>query len=196
MTVRKVFSYRLEMETGAGRFARASRNATRPVSRVLYPLPRVMAIHLWAPVAKRLMRPTRTARLETGLAGCPAAPPLFGLAPGGVCPAAAVARGAVRSYRTLSPLPDFAKGSGGRFAFCGTFPGVAPAGGYPAPRFQGARTFLSAASYAGNNGAAIRPADSGNKGICAPHVKRIKGLARGFVQAGQAFSAMRAVSRN
>jgi hypothetical protein len=32
-------------------------------------------------------------------------PPLFGLAPGGVCPAAPVAGGAVRSYRTISPLP-------------------------------------------------------------------------------------------
>jgi|GEM_PF-6172081 len=32
---------------------------------------------------------------------------------------------------------------GGRFAFCGTFPGVAPAGCYPAPYFRGARTFLS-----------------------------------------------------
>jgi len=31
--------------------------------------------------------------------------PLFGLAPGGVCPATPVAGGAVRSYRTLSPLP-------------------------------------------------------------------------------------------
>ena len=30
-----------------------------------------------------------------------------------------------------------------RFAFCGTFPGVAPAGRYPAPCFRGARTFLS-----------------------------------------------------
>ena len=32
-------------------------------------------------------------------------PPLFGLAPGGVCRAASVAGGAVRSYRTVSPLP-------------------------------------------------------------------------------------------
>ena len=31
--------------------------------------------------------------------------PLFGLAPGGVYPAAPVSRRAVRSYRTLSPLP-------------------------------------------------------------------------------------------
>ena len=30
---------------------------------------------------------------------------LFGLAPGGVCRAACVAAGAVRSYRTVSPLP-------------------------------------------------------------------------------------------
>ena len=34
------------------------------------------------------------------------APSLFGLAPGGVCPAAGVAAGAVRSYRTISPLPQ------------------------------------------------------------------------------------------
>ena len=44
-----------------------------------------------------------------GGAGMPlrlAAPPsLFGLAPGGVCPAAPVARGAVRSCRPVSPLP-------------------------------------------------------------------------------------------
>src|SRR6266581_2162131 len=32
-------------------------------------------------------------------------PLLLGLAPGGVCPATAVAGGAVRSYRTISPLP-------------------------------------------------------------------------------------------
>jgi len=49
----------------------------------------------------------------------------------------------VRSYRTLSPLPRLrASASAGRFAFCGTFPGVAPAGCYPAPISRGARTFL------------------------------------------------------
>ncbi len=69
-------------------------------------------------------------------------PSLLGLAPGGVYRAVPVAGNAVRSYHTLSPLPSFAEGFGGRFAFCGTFPGVAPAGGYPAPHFRGARTFL------------------------------------------------------
>ena len=65
--------------------------------------------------------------------------PLFGLAPGGVYHAAPVTGGAVRSYRTLSPLPV---PQDGRSALCGTFPGVAPAGRYPAPCLRGARTFL------------------------------------------------------
>ena len=42
--------------------------------------------------------------------------PLFGLAPGGVYPATPVARGAVRSYRTVSPLPSPFWGSGGLFS--------------------------------------------------------------------------------
>ncbi len=62
-------------------------------------------------VAERLARPTRAAARQAR----PAAPAkhssrrrlplLLGLAPGGVYPAAAVAGGAVRSYRTISPLP-------------------------------------------------------------------------------------------
>ncbi|CCG39652.1 conserved hypothetical protein [Magnetospirillum molischianum DSM 120] len=41
-------------------------------------------------------------------------PPLFGLAPGGVYRAAPVTGGAVRSYRTLSPLPAAReRGTGG-----------------------------------------------------------------------------------
>ena len=35
----------------------------------------------------------------------------------------------------------------GRFPFCGTFPGVAPAGRYPAPCFRGARTFLTSPPF-------------------------------------------------
>jgi len=51
------------------------------------------------------------------------------------------------------------KGGGGRFLLCGTFPGVAPAGCYPAPHVDGARTFLprGLSAYAG---AAVRPTDS------------------------------------
>src|SRR5271169_6104987 len=86
---------------------------------------------------------------------------LFGLAPGGACRAADVAARAVRSCRTLSPLP-MRRTCGrpdGRFAFCGAFPGVAPAGRYPAPHPFGARTFLRFEA------AAVRP--TGETGIWA-----------------------------
>jgi len=56
--------------------------------------------------------------------------PLFGLAPGGVYPATDVATGAVRSYRTISPLPA---SKDGRYIFCGTFHRLAPSRRYLAP---------------------------------------------------------------
>ncbi len=102
------------------------------------------------PVAKRLKRPARAARRKHHRGRNPL-PPLFGLAPGGVCRAVPVAGNAVRSYRTLSPL--LAGRTGGRSALCGTFPRVTSAGRYPAPCFRGARTFLPLA----NRGAAIQP---------------------------------------
>src|SRR4029078_10488042 len=69
----------------------------------------------------------------------PALPSLFGFAPGVVCHAGSVAGPAGRSYRTFSPLPPPERR---RFVLCGTFPGVTPAGCYPAPYVDGARTFL------------------------------------------------------
>ncbi len=62
-------------------------------------------------LAARLTRPTRAAERKRPCPAPPACtagatrPPLFGLAPGGVYRAAPVARDAVRSYRTVSPLP-------------------------------------------------------------------------------------------
>ena len=127
------------------------------------------------PVAERLTRPTRAAARKHACGPKPGMPPLFGLAPGGVCPAATVTGGAVRSYRTLSPLPvcapGMARGIEGRFAFCGTFPGVAPAGRYPAPCFRGARTFLPS-QVSHMRKAAIRPSDSMNVAITGATVKR------------------------
>jgi hypothetical protein len=66
-----------------------------------------MAIHLGRPLPsasrdrpeRRRRRPAR----QSWEPGC--LPLLLGLAPGGVYPATAVAGGAVRSYRTISPLP-------------------------------------------------------------------------------------------
>src|SRR6202040_1539838 len=51
------------------------------------------------------------------------------------------------------------KGDGGRFVLCGTFPGVAPAGCYPAPYVDGARTFLPR-DLSALAGAAVRPTDA------------------------------------
>ncbi len=103
-----------------------------------------------AAVAGDLKQPTRV-RSGDGPAVCVCRlrAPLFGLAPGGVCRAAPVTSRAVRSYRTVSPLPA-GKPAGG-FLFCGAVPGVAPAGCYPAPYLRGARTFLRFSA------AAIRP---------------------------------------
>ena len=91
-------------------------SARRPVSRVLSP-PRPQPLGCIAPidghssrasVAERLVQPTRTAartRLSLLAEAGWDAPSLFGFAPGGVYPATAVTSRAVRSYRTLSPLP-------------------------------------------------------------------------------------------
>ena len=56
--------------------------------------------------------------LPGSLAGRAVPPPLFGLAPRGVFPASRITPAAVRSYRTISPLPDIAAR---RYIFCGTF---------------------------------------------------------------------------
>ena len=78
-------------------------SASRPVSRVLYgALRRAMAIHLGRPLpAASCNQPGR----RPGEGWARALSSLFGFAPGGACRATDVAAGAVRSYRTLSPLP-------------------------------------------------------------------------------------------
>ena len=62
------------------------------------------------------------------------------------------------------------KGEGERFVLCGTVPGVAPAGRYPAPYVDGARTFLSR-SLSTVAGAAVRPTDALGMGAGCRHVK-------------------------
>jgi len=60
-------------------------------------------------VTADLERPTRrraqTCAATRALSRGAGAVPLFGLAPGGVCRAVLVTKAAVRSYRTISPLP-------------------------------------------------------------------------------------------
>jgi hypothetical protein len=73
--------------------------------------------------------------------------PLFGLAPGGVSPAADVATGAVRSYRTISPLPPAFRFFYRRWVavyFLWHFPWAHAPQALPGTLPYGARTFLPA----------------------------------------------------
>jgi hypothetical protein len=70
-------------------------------------------------------------------------------------------------YRAEAP-----RGEGGRFVLCGTVPGVTPAGRYPAPYVDGARTFLSR-SLSTVAGAAVRPTDAPVMGAQSRRVKPI-----------------------
>ena len=85
-------------------------DASHPVSRILYP--RGGGDHFSGTTLTRgLQRPTRGPLAESTPV------PLRGLSPGGVYPASPVTRTAVRSYRTVSPLPDAAEATpGGLFS--------------------------------------------------------------------------------
>ena len=76
----------------------------------------------------------------------------------------------LRCYGGASPRAcraEALKGVGGRFVLCGTIPGVAPAGRYPAPYVDGARTFLPR-SLSTVAGAAVRPTDALRHGGSRP----------------------------
>ncbi len=113
--------------------------AGEPVSRVLCPcvvsprgdLTQGGSHSSWRHVAAPLQRPTRAAWVRNRPSGQAGPQPLFGLAPGGVCHAAPVASRAVRSCRTLSPLPCRLPDRR-RSALCGTFPCPGPEGPEPA----------------------------------------------------------------
>ena len=89
---------------------------SRPISRVLS----------WTIIHLRYVLPHTCSDLP-GITTGRRIDSLFGLAPSGVCPAKPVASLAVRSYRTISPLP-LAR----RYIFCGTFRQLALPGRYPA----------------------------------------------------------------
>ncbi len=86
-------------------------------------------------VATPLVQPTRDSN------GAGRASSLLGLAPGGVCHAASVTGGPVRSYRTLSPLPVLPREPS---AVCSLwhFPSALAARALPGTLPCGARTFL------------------------------------------------------
>jgi hypothetical protein len=78
-----------------------------------------------------LKQPTRKRPARGGVGRAPSVS-LFGLAPHGVYRAPSVTVGAVRSYRTVSPLPSGLEEAKKRSVLCGTFLRVTATGYYPA----------------------------------------------------------------
>lgn len=148
------------------------------ISRVLYPQAVSLRTGLrwqpfiWSPDCSGALaaNPGRSGRsTPTHLAA--GARPLFGLAPGGVCRAVAVASPPVRFYRTLSPLPVPLSGPS---AVCSLWhfplPPLRRAGGrYPPPLLRGARTFLAAQRPRG----CLRPPDAAPIGAASGFGKRL-----------------------
>ena len=114
----------------ARKACRVNNCGSRPVSRVLSGT----VIHL-GPVS-----PPASSGLPGRGAGHAIAS-LFGLAPGGVCPAIPVAGNAVRSYRTISPLPVPLRVIGGVFSVALSV-GLIASQALPGTLPFGARTFL------------------------------------------------------
>ena len=149
------------------------KSARWSVSRVLFLKNQETAIHLGCPL------PNTSCNRPGQQAGNPrASPKRCG------CPYLVLLR---VGFTVPPPLPDarcaltapfhpypFRPKPCGRFAFCGTFPKVAPAGRYPAPCFHGARTFLSQPKLA----ATVRP--SGHPSINDMFIKNNDlGVSRG-----------------
>ena len=113
--------------------------ACKPGSVWLRPSPERGSHSSGTGLAPGLLQPTRMTGPETGWTACAARviPIRFCSRWGLPCRPCRHGRGG------LLPHPFTLTSRGRRFAFCGTFPGVAPAGRYPAPCFRGARTFLT-----------------------------------------------------
>ena len=158
---------------------------SRPVSRVLSAPPVSLARYRQDATAIHLGRPLPGASCnQPGWRAWKRAsprvsprrmPPLFGLAPGGVCRAAPVARSAVRSYRTVSPLPRSAEAARGGLISVALSLGSPPAAvsRHPVSMEPGlSSTGLHFwATGARAPAAAVRPAGALNKGMAAGAVK-------------------------
>ena len=126
--------------------------------------------------ARCLEQPTRTASLTSpcgviAFANCPPCRPYSVLLP--VWFAMPVPLPDPRCALTAPFHPYCPALAGGeRFVLCGTVPGVAPAGRYPAPYVDGARTFLSR-SLSTVAGAAVQPTDGLGMGAPSGCVKPI-----------------------
>src|SRR6266699_1433325 len=117
--------------------------------------------------AHRLEQPTRTASLTwpCGVFACANGPrcrPYSVLLPVGFTMPVPLPDPRCALTAPFHPyFPSFRVGK--RFVLCGTVPGVTPAGCYPAPYVDGARTFLPR-SLSTVAGAAVRPTDAPRHG--------------------------------
>jgi len=139
------------------RKAARTADARRPVSRVLSLRTQGMAIRLGRPSPDASRdQPGRPARKPACRRRKPTARrPYSVLLPVGFTVPATLPPPRCALTAPFHPCPPAPANQrpGGRSALCGTFPGVAPAGRYPAPCFRGARTFLPPAQ------AGRRPSD-------------------------------------
>jgi len=114
--------------------------------------------------AHGLEQPTRTAGLTSpcgviAFANSPQYRPYSVLLPVGFAMPSPLPETRCALTAPFHPCPaKLRRSEAGRFVLCGTFPGVAPAGRYPAPYVDGARTFLFRRLSA-IAGAAVRPTD-------------------------------------
>ena len=119
--------------------------------------------------AHGLEQPTRTAGLTSprGVIACANSPlrrPYSVLLPVGFTMPAPLPDPRCALTAPFHPYPAKPEGEAGRFVLCGTFPGVAPAGRYPAPYVKGARTFLPG-GLSTVAGAAVQPTDGESNGV-------------------------------
>jgi len=147
---------------------RGERRVRRSVSRVLspfladFPARNDRWLFIWGPCrhAPHATHPDDSAktRLSLSAQGGLERPSLLGLAPGGVYHARPVAGAAVRSYRTLSPLPDRFPRVRGRSELPGGLLSVALSLGFPPPEVIRHRVFVEPGLSSGRMVSQARPA--------------------------------------
>ena len=118
-----------------------SRRVRRPVSRVLSSPASDGWPFLWDARCRAPRATDPGGDAETPLPVARRAAPIWSCSRWGLpCRFRCRSRGGLLPHRFTLARPGE---PGRRFVFCGTFPGVAPAGRYPAPCLRGARTFLT-----------------------------------------------------
>jgi hypothetical protein len=173
-------SHAFHMWRGPGAFPLRAliQRISQPVSRVLYGPPQKAANVTAIRLGRRLPGassnlPERLVRTDPGT--WPRTAPIRSCSRWGLpCRFRCRKRGALLPHR-FTLAAGYTLHARGGLLFCGTIPGVAPAGRYPAPFVRGARTFLPAAlsgsPFQDFGGAAVQPTDPPWMGMKRREVK-------------------------